>query len=254
MSSLRNASKAGARTYRERKQPGNRAHLGLLEKKKDYKLRADDYQRKQNTLKALKRKAQDRNPDEFYHNMVHTQKVEGVHQQKESDVAECSEDQLKLMYSQDLRYITMKRTSELRKIERLKASLHLLDASEEHQNKHIIYVDTKKEAKQFDAAKHFDTHPALLGRKYNRPTMETLQKGALIGCVDEEELAKHAKEREKKYKELTRRIKREKELDILSQKMQMTKNLMDKKLKRKKVKAETKESAAQYRWCFKRKR
>ena len=34
-----------------------------------------DYQRKQNTLKVLKRKALDRNPDEFYFNMVKTQKV-----------------------------------------------------------------------------------------------------------------------------------------------------------------------------------
>lgn len=34
-----------------------------------------NYQRKQNTLKSLKRKALDRNPDEFYFKMVKTQKV-----------------------------------------------------------------------------------------------------------------------------------------------------------------------------------
>jgi len=34
-----------------------------------------NYQRKQNTLKSLKRKALDRNPDEFYFNMVNTQKM-----------------------------------------------------------------------------------------------------------------------------------------------------------------------------------
>lgn len=38
-----------------------------------------DYHRKQNTIKALKRKALDKNPDEFYFNMVKTQKVVCVH-------------------------------------------------------------------------------------------------------------------------------------------------------------------------------
>lgn len=33
----------------------------------------------------------------------------------------------------------------LQKIERLKASLHLLDAEDKPKNKHIIFVDSKKE-------------------------------------------------------------------------------------------------------------
>ena len=34
-----------------------------------------DFQKKKNSIKALKRKALDRNPDEFYFNMVKTQKM-----------------------------------------------------------------------------------------------------------------------------------------------------------------------------------
>uniref|UniRef100_A0A4W5MNX8 Probable U3 small nucleolar RNA-associated protein 11 n=1 Tax=Hucho hucho TaxID=62062 RepID=A0A4W5MNX8_9TELE len=44
-----------------------------------YKLRADDYHKKQSTLAALRKKALDKNPDEFYFNMVSSQLKDGVH-------------------------------------------------------------------------------------------------------------------------------------------------------------------------------
>lgn len=58
------------RKYRERAQPSHRAHLGLLEKKKDYKERAEDYHKKEKTIKKLKLKSALRNPEEFYFSMV----------------------------------------------------------------------------------------------------------------------------------------------------------------------------------------
>ncbi|XP_061193352.1 probable U3 small nucleolar RNA-associated protein 11 [Saccostrea echinata] len=254
MASLRKASKSSARTYKERSQPSSRAHLGFLEKKKDYKERAEDFQRKQNTLKVLKRKALNRNPDEFYFNMVKTQKVDGIHQEKEETEPIHTEAELKLMFSQDQRYVTMKRTSELNKIERLQSNLHLMDNDTAPKNKHTVFVDTDKEVKEFDAAKYFGTHPSLVNRRYNRPTLDSLKKMEIRGNLNEEDLKAVSKQKQQRYQELVKRIEREKELHVIQQKMEMKKHLMDKKEKRTKLQEETKTSAPVYRWRHKRKR
>ena len=57
------------KTYRERGQLQRRKHLGILEKKKDYKRRSRDFKQKDETIKKLGQKASLRNPDEFYHKM-----------------------------------------------------------------------------------------------------------------------------------------------------------------------------------------
>ena len=85
MSSLRNAAKSQQRPYKERHQPGSRAEFGLLEKKKDYKLRAKDYNDKKATLKKLKKKALNKNPDEFYFHMVNSRTEGGVHKEKNAE-------------------------------------------------------------------------------------------------------------------------------------------------------------------------
>ncbi|KAJ4318731.1 hypothetical protein N0V84_006724 [Fusarium piperis] len=68
MSSMRNA--VARRPHRERAQPLERQRLGLLEKHKDYSLRAKDFNKKKKQLKALRDKAAERNEDEFYFGML----------------------------------------------------------------------------------------------------------------------------------------------------------------------------------------
>lgn len=253
MSSFKNASKCNQKTHRERAQPIARQHLGLLEKKKDYKKRADDFHQKQSAKKALMRKALDKNPDEFYFKMIRTRMEDGEHQCEDS-VPKYTEAQLKLMKSQDIHYVNFKRSLELKKIEKLKASLHLADVAEKPRNQHIVFVDSNKEAAEFDAAKYLNTHPSLLGHSHNRLTLDKLKTAAIRGSADDESSAAASVERKKLYSQLCKRIEREKQLTIIAQKMETKKLLLDKKVRRKKISEETVDAPAIYRQVWRRKR
>ncbi|KFH44418.1 U3 small nucleolar RNA-associated protein-like protein [Hapsidospora chrysogenum ATCC 11550] len=112
MSSMRNAVQR--RPHRERAQPLERGRLGLLEKHKDYSLRAKDYNKKQEVLKNLRQKAAERNEDEFYFGMMSRQgpgsriingkswdgKVKGDRGNKTLD-----QDTVRLLKTQDRAYI-----------------------------------------------------------------------------------------------------------------------------------------------------
>eukprot|EP00118_Oscarella_pearsei_P004094 m.17024 g.17024 ORF g.17024 m.17024 type:complete len:133 (+) comp27274_c0_seq3:24-422(+) len=109
-SAFKNAAKAKRRSHKERHQPYSRRKLGLLEKHKDYVVRARDYHSKQNQLKLLREKASNRNPDEFYYKMVNTRLKDGKHFQSSND--NFTPEELKLMKSQDLTYTQLKRSQE----------------------------------------------------------------------------------------------------------------------------------------------
>ena len=65
------------KTYKERSQPEERKRLGLLEKKQDYKIRAEDHHTKEKKFKGLVEKARGKNPDEFYFQMNNSKIVNG---------------------------------------------------------------------------------------------------------------------------------------------------------------------------------
>jgi|JI6StandDraft_1071083.scaffolds.fasta_scaffold726446_1 U3 small nucleolar RNA-associated protein 11 len=73
------------RKYRERAQPAGREHLGLLEKKQDYKARAKNYHQKSDMINKLKVKANLKNEDEFYFKMNKGKKNEEGKFVEESD-------------------------------------------------------------------------------------------------------------------------------------------------------------------------
>lgn len=105
MSTLRNAVQR--RNHKERGQVAGREKFGLLEKKKDYLLRARDFHSKQDKLKAMREKALFRNPDEFYFKMINSQTKDGVHIQKRNE--ELPAEMIQLMKSQDKEYIKYQR-------------------------------------------------------------------------------------------------------------------------------------------------
>ncbi|KAL5519258.1 hypothetical protein ACEPAH_941 [Sanghuangporus vaninii] len=120
MSSLRNS--LHRRSHKERSQPSHRARLGLLEKHKDYVLRARDYHSKQDRINRLKQKAADRNKDEFYFSMNRQRTQGGVHVQDRGNEA-LPVDFVKILKTQDENYIRTMRAAGLKKIEKLKAQL-----------------------------------------------------------------------------------------------------------------------------------
>ncbi|CAH0397399.1 unnamed protein product [Chilo suppressalis] len=252
MSSWRKAAKANQKTHKERHQPESRKHLGLLEKKKDYKKRAEDYHEKGQTLKLLRKRTLDKNPDEFYYHMINSRVKGGIHHELEKD-DEYTPEQVKLMQTQDIKYINMKRTIESRRINRLQSHLHMTEIADSTPNTHIFYVDEGEE-KTFDVAKRLDTHPSLLGRKSNRPRLSDLNKLALPN-VDPKTVESIKKKKERTYKEITKRIEREKELTLIQRKMEMKRHLQDAKiLKPKKIKKGTKVSAPVYEFPYIRKK
>lgn len=224
----------------------------MLEKHKDYVLRARDYHKKQNQLKALAQQALNRNPDEFYFNMINSKMENGVHYIKEKET-KYTADALKLMKTQDLNYINAKRAMEAKKIEKLQSVLHMLGSEEDPRarNQHIVFVDSENEARSFDAAAHFDTAPELVTRKYNRPTMETLQNG-VIPIPDVDTMEKLEKQRHRCYEELRERIEREKKMKKVSEELQLQMHLMGKGRRMKITKGNN--SCPVYKWRKERKK
>lgn len=232
MSVWKKTSKSGQKTHRERHQPEERKHLGLLEKKKDYIKRAKDYNDKQATLKLLRRKALNKNPDEFYHHMINSKVDKGVHHEKETEEADTPE-QLLLMRSQDIKYITLKRNQEQKKIEKLQAQLHLTDVSNKKKNKHL----------------YFKSNPESV------PNTES-SSATQIPDFDLQAITNAVQIKKSLYKELAKRISRERELAIIQHKLEMKKHIEGKKsvIPPKKVKKGTKDRAPVYVWKYERKK
>ncbi|KAF2196715.1 U3 small nucleolar RNA-associated protein 11 [Delitschia confertaspora ATCC 74209] len=215
MSSMRNAVQR--RNHKERAQPLEREKWGLLEKRKDYKLRAKDHKEKKARLRILKQKAADRNPDEFSFAMM-SSKVDsrGVKIADRGNKA-LSVDVVKLLKTQDVGYIrTMlqvvrKEKKQLEEEvvlddEELRA---LKDGEEGRSGKHTVFVRDKEELMEFRPDEFFGTSEDVLDRVWNRPRKQN--EVDTKTSDDEEGEWERVKSKKMSKKQLETKLQREKE-------------------------------------------
>lgn len=237
------------RVHLERAQPSTRKHRGLLEKHKDYVKRARSYNKKQDTLKKLHEKAYFKNPDEFNFKMNSSKMVDG--QLKKKEKPQLSNDEQRLLESQDARYVGMRRQADLRATERKLGNLHFLGV--EQPKSHTVFVDEDDLAgenlKGFDLARHLDTHPSLLGRTENRPRLSQLEKMEFgAGSRSVQKATRHA------YVELRQQKKRAKKLTRVLSHLELRNNLRSKGKRRKVTEGKKDGPTTQYKWFRERKR
>ncbi len=271
MSSLRNAIKRV--THKERAQPTSRKHLGLLEKHKDYKLRADNFHKKERRIKAMGERAAQRNPDEFYHAMHSSEVVKGKHRITDKkrlaeNMATLGADAVELMKTQDLKYLRAVVSRDQKKAERLRASLHFENGGGEKKNKRVIFVesdglptafkddrdsevdqgcdhdDSDNHGGESDADDEYDLDLQELREKLKKPKSEKELKR------EEKNRTRRVKEVEKakrkSYNELKEREMRKEKLDLALKFIETEKNMTSKGAKRKV--GEGKNGLPVYKW------
>lgn len=234
---------------KERSQPLKRQKLGLLEKHKDYVQRARNWHAKEDRIKAMQNKAEMRNPDEFYFKMQSGKTKGGVASAKNLSKG-LNMETVKVLKTQDLGYVTMKRMAEATKVTKLGANLQFVGLQKPRE--HTIFVDSEADVDSFDPAKHFNTAPELVGRHFNRPTLEQLRDTEMYH-PSKKELNQTEKEKAKAYNELLERRGREEKLTGWMTDMGMRTQLMGKGKKRK-VKNGKNGAMPIYKWSTVRKK
>ncbi|KAE8151040.1 putative U3 small nucleolar RNA-associated protein Utp11 [Aspergillus avenaceus] len=161
MSSMRNA--VHRRQHKERGQLEGREKWGILEKHKDYSLRAKDYNAKKAKIKRLEEKVRDRNPDEFAFGMMsaHSQKAGKHGAANRASAAGLSHDAIKLLKTQDAGYLRTVGERVRRQMEKLEQEIRVDgdddefdfdfdeddDEEEEAKPKKMVFADDKREQK-----------------------------------------------------------------------------------------------------------
>ncbi|GFR47495.1 hypothetical protein Agub_g9224 [Astrephomene gubernaculifera] len=254
MTALANAIKR--KTHKERSQPAARQKFGLLEKHKDYVERAKNFHKKEKVLKTLKRKAEERNPDEFYFAMEKARTKEGVHDGRLTQANKYTQQELRLMKTQDVKYLSMKATQDANKAARLRESLHFIGATTAAPAaaaptagsrkkggaapaaaaapaapRHTVFVDSAVEAASFDPTEYFDTPAELLDRTFNRPRSAQLaDRKAVLGAAAGKGVEKR---KYASYKELAQRQERRQKVAAVADHLAYQKLVMGKGRKRK---------------------
>jgi U3 small nucleolar RNA-associated protein 11 len=238
MSSLRNAVKRV--THKERSQPFHRRKLGLLEKHSDYIERANDFKKKNTAIRTLRKKVEERNPDEFYFKMNKSEIKNGKHRELDERNKALDHGTVQLLKTQDLGYIIHKKSVDDRKIEKMKSNLHLIGAV---LPRHKIFCESKEEVETFEVAKYFDTLPSLASRAHNRPRIADIEKSVeaeglstISTLVTEKKTKLINKNISSGYDELNKRIQRRDKIHKTMDELQLQRNVMNSKGSKRKIK------------------
>lgn len=126
----------------------------------DYSLRAKDYNEKRKRLQILRQKAADRNPDEFHFEMISSKAHDRGQKLADRGNAVLSQDAVKLLKTQDAGYLKIMAQKTRKERERLEREFTIRDGGDakipggesgQIQNRHMYFVDTAEEQKQFNA-------------------------------------------------------------------------------------------------------
>ncbi|KAI4727336.1 U3 small nucleolar RNA-associated protein 11 [Aureobasidium sp. EXF-10728] len=160
MSSMRNAVQR--RNHKERAQPLERQKWGLLEKHKDYSLRAKDHNEKKRRLKVLREKAAQRNPDEFAFGMITRTTKKGVQQstrgKDNGSQTPMNMDVVKLLKTQDAGY--------------LQTVLQQTRRAREKIEKQAVLMTTGVDASSVSKRKVFDDNGDLIEKPTAQPDFD----------------------------------------------------------------------------------
>ncbi|PVU94882.1 hypothetical protein BB559_002892 [Furculomyces boomerangus] len=212
------------RDHKERSQPINRSKYGLLEKHKDYVLRAKNYHLKEDRLKLLREKARGRNDDEFYFSMEKERTKEDNSTDPSFDFLGDFDDS-----DDDIQDSEM----------------------DKQESSHTIFVDDEEELARFNPSKHFDTPKELLSRKFNRVKTDKIPE-LVENMPDSKTVKALNKERGKLANELAMRIDREQHIKRVLRELEIQRELMKKG--RKKVTGKDTMGLPIYKWKADRKK
>ncbi|KAL8657784.1 MAG: hypothetical protein Q9226_001569 [Calogaya cf. arnoldii] len=186
MSSMRNAVQR--RNHKERAQPAHREKWGILEKHKDYALRAKDYNEKKKRLKILREKAAERNPDEFSYSMLSSKTDKHGRKIQDRGNVSLGQDAVKLLKTQDAGYIRTviqqtRRTREKMEQEYLLmsgGSVKVLGGEDgAEQGNHVVFADNTEEQRSLSARHSTGKTASSAKDRMDQPTRKDFNQDSL---------------------------------------------------------------------------
>ncbi|EMR11186.1 hypothetical protein PNEG_00779 [Pneumocystis murina B123] len=247
------------RNHKERSQPVEREKWGLLEKPKDYRLRARDYQSKQHRLKRLREKAAEKNPDEFYFGMMKEKTKDGIVIVDRGNPV-LTEETVRLLKTQDAGYIRMMLNIENKKVKKLEQYVYTNNQETTNCNaKHYCFVDEtnlESQEKKYQKQKKIDYTGQVQEKLSEEPFVHDDSVETYSNLVNEDQAIQISKVTlsvdPKLIRELTLRKNRIEKLSILTRQINLQRNLQTKG-ERKKI-GTTSDGIPIYRWKLERKR